>query len=84
MTTLQKMGEQLLKLCILLRILVCKLPRVQEPIRERDIRVISTYKRWVHEQFIANHLHWFFNEHKGYSQFSGYDVCLQFSGLPRC
>ncbi len=41
----------------LLRTLVRKLHRVQEPIREHDVHVISTYKQWVCEQFITNHLH---------------------------
>ncbi len=54
--------------------LFVKLHRVQEPIHEHDVRVISIYKQWVCKQFVANHLHRFFNEHKGCSQFSGYDV----------
>ncbi len=57
-------------------LVVCKLHRVQEPIYEYDVCVISTYERWVREQF--------FNKHKGYPQFSGYDVHLQFSGFSRC
>ncbi len=73
-----------LKLRIHLRTLVRKLHRVQESIRELDVRVISTYKRWVRKQFVANHLYQFFKEHKGCSQFSGYDVHLQFSRFPRC
>ncbi len=38
--------------------------RVQEPIREHNVRVISTYTRWVRKQLVANHLHRFLNEHK--------------------
>ncbi len=55
-------------------LLVYKLHRVQEPICEHNVRIISTYKRRVCKQCIANDLHQFFNEHKGYSQFSGYSV----------
>ncbi len=94
------------KLCKAVYTLVRKLHFVQEPIREHDVCVISTYKWWIREhdvcvistykwwirehgvcvispykwwireQFVANHLHCFFNEHKGCSQFSGYDVRL--------
>ncbi len=58
-----------------LQTFVHQLHRVQEPICEHDVRVIRTYKRSVCEQFVSNHLHRFFNEHKCCSQFSGYDVC---------
>ncbi len=67
-----------------LQTLVHKLHRVQEPICEHNVRVIGTYKLWACEQFVVNHLHRFFNKHKVCSQFSGYDVPLQFFGYPRC